>query len=198
MNVIFQSAWIRSGVASFGVVLLLGCGGQEQAFQSEAWVAKGAATLAPLKAELMGALSTGMQEGPEAAIDQCHLLAPEIADQLRSEGIELGRTSHKLRNPENAPRPWAADLLDHYVTAGEAGVTYAEPQAVPLETGGVGYVEPIFVGAICLNCHGQKLDSGVVARLDAHYPEDQARGFEEGAFRGLFWVEFNGAAAEMP
>lgn len=170
---------------------MVGCGAPEAVFDREAWVEKGAGVLAPLKAELMGALSSSMQEGPEAAIEQCHLVAPELADTLRFEGIALGRTSHRLRNPENAPRAWVANLQSHYVTADDVGVTYTEPQAVPLEGGGVGYVEPIFVGTLCLTCHGSTLEAGVERRLDALYPNDQARGFSEGDFRGLFWVEFD-------
>jgi hypothetical protein len=54
----------------------------------------------------------------------------------------------------------------------------------------VGYVEPIFVKPMCLPCHGSDIPDGVAARLDEHYPTDEARGFAEGDFRGLFWVEF--------
>jgi hypothetical protein len=65
-----------------------------------------------------------------------------------------------------------------------------EPEIVQLEDGGVGYVEPIYVKRICLACHGSALSPSVASRIDEHYPQDEARGFKEGDFRGLFWVEF--------
>ena len=44
---------------------------------------------------------------------------------------------------------------------------------------------------MCLNCHGKDIDREVVARIDALYPEDRARGYAVGDLRGVFWVEFS-------
>ena len=57
-----------------------------------------------------------------------------------------------------------------------------------LEDGGHGYVEPITIRPACLKCHGETLAPGVAQKIDALYPDDTARGFSEGDFRGLFWV----------
>ena len=64
-----------------------------------------------------------------------------------------------------------------------------EPRAVRLRSGEVGYVEPIRTKGLCLQCHGNAIDSTVQVRLNELYPDDQATGFEEGDLRGMFWVK---------
>lgn len=169
---------------------LFGCRGEE--FDRGAWIERGGNTLSPFKMRLMGSLMEGLEDGPEAAIEVCQLVAPEIADEVSPMGVELGRTSHRLRNEHNAPKKWIQPLLDGYL----ATPTKTDPDVVQLEDGGVGYVEPIFVQRMCLACHGSALSSGVASRIDKHYPRDQARDFEEGDFRGLFWVVFSAVKVE--
>jgi hypothetical protein len=151
-----------------------------------AWRERGAETLAPFKQQLKSELMEGMKEGTANAIDVCSIRAPEIAEAVGSETVTVGRTSHKLRNPANAPRPWIEPLLDAYV----ANPHDPKPRVVHLENGGVGYVEPITVGPICLTCHGSSMSDATKAAIDAKYPADEAIGFENGDFRGLFWIEF--------
>jgi len=152
----------------------------------QAWLDRGAEVLAPFKQQLKGELMEGMKKGTANAIDVCSLRAPEIAKSVGSEQITVGRTSHRLRNPENAPRAWVKPLLDAYV----ANPNDLSPRVVHLESGRVGYVEPITVGPMCLTCHGTSINETTQAAITAKYPDDQAAGFENGDFRGLFWVEF--------
>lgn len=152
----------------------------------QAWLARGAETLAPLKQQLKGELMEGMKKGAANAIDVCSVRAPEIAKAVGSETVTVGRTSHKLRNPDNAPRAWIKPLLDAYV----ANPQSLEPRVVHLDDGRVGYVEPITVGPMCLTCHGSSISQDTKASIDAKYPKDEAIGFENGDFRGVFWVEF--------
>jgi hypothetical protein len=147
--------------------------------------------LAPFKKDLMSALMKAMLEGgPETAIDVCRLKAPSIAASAGSGETRVGRTSHRIRNPANAPEPWMAPLLEAYL----ADPTDRDPRTVTLDSGEVGYVEPIHVKPICLNCHGEDedLDTSVTDQLRRLYPEDQATGFREGDFRGIFWVVMPG------
>src|SRR5262245_9809818 len=45
--------------------------------------------------------------GPAGAISSCHLDATALTERIaRYEGLAAGRTSDRLRNPTNAPRPW--------------------------------------------------------------------------------------------
>ena len=41
---------------------------------------------------------------------------------------------------------------------------------------------------VCTLCHGTGIAPEVTARLDALYPDDQARGFEVGDIRGAFSI----------
>jgi hypothetical protein len=98
----------------------------------------------------------------------------------------MGRASHRLRNPANLGPAWVTPLVRRYSTATAAG----QPVTVVLPSNRVGYVEPIYMQPKCLACHGKDIDAPVAAQLQALYPQDQATGFENGEFRGVFWVEF--------
>ena len=147
---------------------------------------RGAELLAPFKANLKQALIEGMQEGPASAIDVCRDKAPQIATWLSVDGVVLGRSSHKLRNPDNVAPEWLAPLLEEWAAA-EAR---PEPALVELPGGRQGYVEPIYLQPLCLTCHGSEIAPDIAERIAALYPADAATGFSAGDFRGVFWVEF--------
>lgn len=149
-------------------------------------MSRGAAYLKPYKIQLKSALVAGMQQGPEYAISVCRSEAPMIASSVAPEGVEMGRSSHRLRNRGNAPRAWVAPLIEHYVQNPQASA----PRMVQVSTGRRGYVEPIYMQAVCLTCHGTDIPPAVARRIADGYPDDQATGFGEGDFRGVFWVEF--------
>lgn len=148
--------------------------------------ARGAALLGPFKAKLKSALMEGMREGPAGAIEVCSQDAPAIAASLSVDGVRMGRSSHKLRNPDNAPPGWLMPVIDAYAS-GEGELA---PVVAQLEDGRRGYAEPIRVQPLCLACHGTTLEPDVADRVTALYPDDEATGFSEGDFRGVFWVEF--------
>ena len=108
------------------------------------------------------------------------------ANALSGDGIRLGRSSHRLRNPANVAPAWVAPLLDDYV----ADSADRAPRVVALSAGRSGYVEPIGVQPLCLTCHGDAVPPEVTARIHELYPEDRAVGFDVGDLRGVFWVEF--------
>jgi hypothetical protein len=141
--------------------------------------------LAPLKQGLMSTLQAALAEGPIAAVDACRLAAPGIAEGAATEVYTVGRTSDRLRNPENAPAPWMVPLLERYREAP------ADPSAgtvVALEGGRIGYVEPIYVKPLCTTCHGTSVDPALLEHIRERYPEDRATGYSVGDFRGLFFV----------
>ena len=109
-----------------------------------------------------------------------------IAGNLSNGGVAMGRTSHRLRNPDNDGPDWATTVLEQYL---QAGAAFA-PQTIVLDDGQTGYVEPIVTQPMCLACHGAELSPVVQAALDTHYPADQATGFEVGDLRGVFWVSY--------
>jgi len=156
------------------------------ALAQEEKVAHGAELLAPLKIELKQALVAGMQDGPLNAISVCKDQAPAIADSLSIEGIEMGRTSHRLRNPANSAPDWVSPVLETYLGEESDRV----PKVVALADNRVGYVEPIMIKPLCLACHGSALAPDVAAHLSVAYPEDEAMGYDVGDLRGVYWVEY--------
>jgi len=146
----------------------------------------GAELLAPFKQELQQALREGMARGPDEAIAACKQRAPEIAEQLSRDGVRMGRTSHRLRNPANVAPAWVAPILETYQTSPDE----REPRTVALDDSRSGYVEPILVQPMCLVCHGDHLDPALASRIKELYPADRAVGFAVGDLRGVFWVEF--------
>jgi hypothetical protein len=137
---------------------------------------KGAAILLPFKRQLQQALKTGMADGPVEAVNICHLQAPAIAESFNSKNIHVGRSSHRLRNPANAPAPWMSALINNYLDAPEQ----RQPVALRLESGRIGYAEPILTQAVCLTCHGENIAPEVKVQLAELYPADRATGFQVG------------------
>lgn len=156
------------------------------ALADEAVPTRGAEILAPFKAELKEALLAGLAEGPMAAIGACKLEAPRIAAAISIDGVEVGRASHRLRNPGNSPPEWVMPVMREYLADAKA----REPRSMDLPGGKVGYVEPILMQPICLTCHGDIQDPALGAQIAEEYPEDQATGFELGELRGVFWATF--------
>jgi len=126
-----------------------------------------------LKAELVRALGKG---GATAAISVCKEKAPEIARAVSEEhGLRLGRTSHKLRNPANAPDPWEAGVLRSFLARKAKGESPAALEYHEIVTRADGsrafrYMLAIPTGAVCLICHGAKLVPEIRECLARDYP----------------------------
>ena len=137
-----------------------------------------------LATELMGELSAALAAGdPSTAIGVCRGKAPSVAAQVsETYGLEIGRTSHRLRNPTNVAPAWAdayvADLVE-------------DPTYLAGPNGELGALLPIRVNAACQMCHGpaEDIDKAIQATLAEDYPDDQAVGFAAGDLRGWLWVE---------
>jgi hypothetical protein len=149
------------------------------------WKETGAQAVLPFKQGLKRALLKGIESGPVQAISACRIEAPRIADSLSTGNLKMGRTSQKLRNPNNAPKPWMAPFLEAYANDPDS----REPKVVLIDQDTVGYVEPIFVQPLCLTCHGTELAPELAAAIEQAYPSDQATGYVAGDLRGIFWAE---------
>lgn len=141
-----------------------------------------------LQAEVKQAVASG---GPEAAIEVCHSKAPAIAAELGTKhGWSVGRTSLKIRNPANAPDAWEQAMLEKFAArkaAGEDPKGLEVAEVVQTAAGSeLRYMKAIPTAGLCLNCHGAEVPPGVESKLQAYYPEDQARGYQVGDLRGAF------------
>lgn len=147
---------------------------------------RGAEILGPLKKDLKVALISGLEQGPEAAIEVCKEQAPAIAEALSVNGVRVGRSSHRLRNPDNAAPDWLEPVLQSYL----ADDRQKEATVVALPGARTGYVEPILLQPMCLTCHGTVLAPAVAETIEREYPDDEATGFAVGDLRGVYWVEY--------
>ncbi|MGC2856615.1 DUF3365 domain-containing protein [Novispirillum sp. DQ9] len=141
-----------------------------------------------LQAELKAAMERG---GPVEAIQVCAAKAVPLADKASAEsGWSVGRTSHKLRNPRNAPDAFEQAVLDDFLARqakGEAAADMAHAAVVDGPDGKVfRFVKAIPTGEPCLACHGSTIAPEVAKELDSLYPGDAARGFSAGQMRGVF------------
>lgn len=173
---------MTKGLHSFLILMLL----TGTAFAQKSAGDKGAELLKPFKMELMQALQSGLAQGPAEAISACRIKAPGIAHSLSADGVRMGRTSHRLRNPANTAPEWVAPILEAYL----ADSVNRLPRTVEISDGMDGYVEPIGIKPMCQACHGEALAPDVAARIGELYPQDRATGFKEGDLRGVFWVEY--------
>jgi len=135
-----------------------------------------------LAASLMSRLVEAMVEtGPAGAIEVCSQEAPSIAERVGKEnGVRIGRTSFRIRNPENTPPAWALPWVEQRVES---------PQFQILDTGATAALFPIRIQPTCLACHGNEIQAEIGDKLAQLYPNDQATGFALDELRGWFWVE---------
>lgn len=157
-------------------------------------IATSQAAIQKFASTLQGHLQAAMKEGgPTMAIEVCRQRAPEIASDISSEtGWSVGRTSLKLRNPDNAPDDWERAVLKDFDAQRAAGVPAAELSRHEVVEDGdeqvFRFMRAIPTAGLCLTCHGSELGGDIKHALERLYPEDQATGFSEGDVRGAFTI----------
>jgi hypothetical protein len=145
---------------------------------------------AKLEGELKNALQSG---GPKAAISVCSSIAPAIAfEASQKTGWDVGRTSLKLRNPNNGPDAWEEKVLREFETQRAAGKPVETMEvAAWVERDGKSefrYMKAIGVQQTCLACHGRDIVPDVKKALAELYPDDKAIGYALGDIRGAFRI----------
>lgn len=136
-----------------------------------------------LKGTLQAAIKTG---GPVEGIQVCNLKAPGIAEAHSLSDWDVGRTSLKLRNPDNAPDNWEVSVLTSFEQRLAAGESPQSLEASKIEGDTFFYMKAIPAGAVCMACHGEAVSPEVASRLSELYPNDQATGYQPGQLRGAF------------
>lgn len=140
-----------------------------------------------LQSELQQALAAG---GPVNAIDVCKVQAPQIAAELSTDGWLVKRASLRPRNPLNTPDEFERKTLQDFEKKKAQGWAVEKLAYYKMkEYGNVSefrYMKAIPTQAMCLTCHGENIPADVLKKLDAAYPDDQARGYQEGDIRGAF------------
>lgn len=145
-----------------------------------------------LKSNLMKNLSEKIsKDGPVEAIPFCHANIKPIAKEAAKNLIakyEFGRTSHKIRNPGNKPAEWMGPYIQEF--QGKFKGQIKKPYIIhKLENSKRVYLEPLYVEAKCMLCHGDSVTKDVKDKILQIYPQDKATGFKLGEFRGFIWVK---------
>lgn len=157
-----------------------------------AYLARGGEITGAVFKSMSGKLKSAMEaSGVSGAVEYCNLAASPLVDSLATAyQVTIRRTSHRLRNPANAPSAMEQSIIDQYLQLG--------PQQLPapqieVESDKVHYYAPIFLMDNCLKCHGDvtrdiaTTDYEVIKRL---YPDDLATGFKSGELRGIWSLTF--------
>lgn len=142
--------------------------------------------------QLGGRLKSAMAAGgPVAAIEVCAEVAPEIAARASADaGARVGRTALRVRNPDNAPDPDAAEVLQAFAERVAAGESMPIEHLGTAPDGATRYLRAIVLQPLCATCHGASLAPAVADAVEARYPRDQAVGFEVGELRGAFVIDW--------
>jgi hypothetical protein len=168
------------------ICLLAAAAGQARAGEYDAQLEASRATVKEFMQSLKGELQKGMQEGgPVNAIGVANTYSAR-------KGWTVGRTSLRLRNPDNAPDAWEQGVLEAFEQRrqdGEnpAGIEHYEAVEVDGEKV-FRYMKAIPTAELCVVCHGSEIDPYVDARLKELYPQDRARGYQPGDIRGAFTI----------
>ena len=188
------TCYLRFGI-TFMTIVLLGCGNTETRVSwarvpekpdptLQAAIRKADTAADLLGGRLMSALQRALVDGgPSEAIRVCQEIAPRLAEEVRAEqGVQLGRTSFRLRNQSNRTPVWAQAVVQQQS---------AELSAFVSSDGVVGRLRPIPMMPLCAQCHGgqDEITPEVREVLATYYPSDRATGFRQGEVRGYFWVE---------
>ncbi len=192
-------------LTAFGLLALLfllaQCGSDNKtasktaAFDEKEYLEKGKAIAEATFAELSGKLATAIEEkGISGAIEYCNLAAMPLVDSLsKAHNASIRRTSLRVRNPKNAPNNWEKGILSTYETQHQAGQEL-KPIVKELDEHTVAFTAPIMMKPLCLQCHGEigtDIATDNYVTIKKLYPEDEAFGFVDRQFRGIWSITFN-------
>ena len=132
--------------------------------------------------------------GPIEALDVCNIEAEDIATSISNElGLQVGRTSLKLRNVNNASDDWENEVLHYFEKQKQSGTELKNLEIYEITKNMDGkwfrYMKAIPTAEVCLMCHGETIAQPVQEKLQSLYPNDQATGFKAGDIRGAFTVK---------
>jgi hypothetical protein len=135
-------------------------------------------------------VATMKGSGSEGAMKVCSYQAQALTREVgEKQGVRVGRTSLKLRNPKNAPDAWERQILARLRERAVEGKLPDEVfGAAEVEGKKVyRYAKPLTIGPACIGCHGNpsQVSAEVQRLLKERYPSDQATGYKLGEFCGI-------------
>jgi hypothetical protein len=174
--------------------------GAESADSASLAVARDAATALGqgLMKELLARLDAF---GPDSALAFCADSAQALTARYQLAGVDVHRTSLRVRNLSNAPDSAETRVLEYLQSLKVAGTLPSEFVEVRRSGNGtreLRYFRPVMIAAGCLNCHGavESIKPSIRTVLAERYPNDQAVGYGEGDLRGVVAVRVGLPARE--
>jgi len=141
-----------------------------------------------LRNELQAAMKKG---GPIEAVSVCSTEATQIAQSIsKAKQVSIKRVSTKNRNPSAKVDSQDQAVLYLFEEQLQNGGMKAKELFVSNDDNSARYYQPIVMQAICLTCHGTKLEPALARKINAIYPKDKALGYQVGDLRGAFVVQF--------
>jgi hypothetical protein len=140
---------------------------------------------------LLSNVSNAMQNGgPAHAVAFCNSKAIPLTDSLSNiEGVKISRISNKNRNPNNKGTEQELELMDKFQQKKIKDTVLQWDNDSKFT-----YYSTIKTGMpACMKCHGNvdtDINTETLSVLDSLYPEDKARNYSLGDFRGLWKIEF--------
>ena len=161
----------------------------------EAPLAEARAVAKELTTELRKLLSEELAKGGFAgAVRVCSEQAQTVSGTFNaSTGASARRVSLRYRNPNDRPDPYEAALLRRWAALPKGERAPEEHSQVVTDPKGqqhLRFLQPIYVQAMCLTCHGDPKAIPVEVKhvLGERYPKDLATGYQTGDFRGAVSV----------
>jgi hypothetical protein len=147
-------------------------------------------SFAALSGRLMAAIEQG---GIPHAVKYCNVAALPLIDSLsNAHQANIRRTSLKVRNRQDVAQGWEKEVLEAYQILLAEGKKPA-PMVKKLDQKRVAFAMPIFIAQPCLKCHGklgETLNEQHYTTIKQLYPQDQAIGYVDGDWRGMWSITF--------
>lgn len=142
-----------------------------------------------LKQNLVAAMQEG---GPISAVEFCNVNAMTLTSKYSEKYFtEVKRVSDKNRNPKNEASEKELAIMGDFRDMLASGQALSPKVTIDAE-GKKHFYAPIFMGGVCLTCHGNEknMQPELVSTLDSLYPKDKARGYAVDELRGLWSIKF--------
>lgn len=164
---------------------------EEQAVDLQKYLDQGRSISQKMQGILLSNVSSAMQNGgPAHAIAFCNTRAIPLTDSLSEvEGVKISRISDKNRNPNNIASSDELELINQFK------INNVKDTVLSWDNNeNYFYYSTIKTGMpACMKCHGSvdtDISPETLNALDSLYPEDKARNYALGDFRGLWKIEF--------
>ncbi len=176
------------------IILLSSCQKGLSEKDTKEYTAKGKEVALSTSEHLGGQLMKSMKEGGTAsAIPFCNTMAMPLTEEMSVKySTDIKRTSHKVRNENNAPTNEETRILSTY-----KNLIDTNKQLKPIveidKSGNPHFYAPILLQQKCLACHGEIGKNVTVETnsiIKSFYPYDAATGFKEGDLRGIWSIAF--------